>query len=506
MAFPTLPSYRELCHIHSSHQALARKQDVLIRKKEELKENAKFFRKSNNISRLNERWTSDNIFNSSINSYNRQFVDDKKKEKIEERRLKLTELYSEEMKEYEAQLLTVPDELRPHRLKHRVEQMKRIKEEKRQMDVEERLERAKREVDAEYRARQQSDERKRLVKEWNEQCRSREQNEQKEKTVEMNEEKKLLEKDRKLKEEEDRQKKEKHLRKNEELKRQLEDERFRQREREERKVMFLKEEAKLREESRQLEVLESQQKFEEQRRKQSEYASQLKRHHLARLRRNALEVERQLESDLSFLQQLSDMELRENERLREKKKNERQLLVHAREVLIAQRHEEKLRLAEIDAMHQHEAEKEWEKREAIWNKEREARERLLQNVLMERQEQINNKLKLINENIGQSSSSSLNNEDQQFEMNQQQQQQQQQYYYNNNNKMNNKYYHQNNNMNNNNNNNLSLEKRDSFHSYRSDAETESSFKSARQNKHLDISNFSSTLTTPRYGRRKVVWD
>lgn len=66
-------------------------------------------------------------------------------------------------------------------------------------------------------------------------------------------------------------------------------------------------------------------------------------------------------------------------------------------VLNEQMRLEKQREAQLDSMFQDEAAKEWERRNAEWEKERQARENLMRQVLEERKIQMEDKLSLLNQ-------------------------------------------------------------------------------------------------------------
>jgi trichoplein keratin filament-binding protein len=128
-----------------------------------------------------------------------------------------------------------------------------------------------------------------------------------------------------------------------------------------------------------------------------EYGRQLLRQHKAKLRKRAKEVQEELELDLKILKLINDTQDKQRhvesaKRLKAKADAEKMLMVLHEQLRL-----EKQREAELESMFQDEAAKEWEKRNAQWERESQARQALMKQVLEERQNQINEKFDLLNE-------------------------------------------------------------------------------------------------------------
>jgi trichoplein keratin filament-binding protein len=128
-----------------------------------------------------------------------------------------------------------------------------------------------------------------------------------------------------------------------------------------------------------------------------EYGRQLLRQHKAKLRKRAKEVQDELELDLKILKLINDTQDKQRhvesaKRLKAKADAEKMLLVLNEQLRL-----EKQREAELDSMFQDEAAKEWEKRNAQWERESAARQALMNQVLEERQMQMNEKFNLLSE-------------------------------------------------------------------------------------------------------------
>lgn len=138
------------------------------------------------------------------------------------------------------------------------------------------------------------------------------------------------------------------------------------------------------------ERIENEKKFESK-----EYGRQLLRQHTAKLRKKAKEIQESLEYDLKLLQHLNETQDKQRNidaAKRAKAKADAEYMI---KVLQDQLRLEKEREAELDSMFQDEAAREWEKRNAEWERERVAREKLMKEVLDERKKQIDDKYEII---------------------------------------------------------------------------------------------------------------
>jgi trichoplein keratin filament-binding protein len=156
-----------------------------------------------------------------------------------------------------------------------------------------------------------------------------------------------------------------------------------------------REESELMQERIQMQQLDEDRKENEKKYENKEYGKQLLRQHTAKLRKKAKEIQEALEFDLGILRQLSESQ--ENQRnvesaKRHKAKADAEYMIG---VLQEQLRLEKQREAELDSLFADEAAREWEKRNAEWEREKVARERLMNEVLDERKKQIEEKYEII---------------------------------------------------------------------------------------------------------------
>ncbi|XP_042613307.1 trichoplein keratin filament-binding protein-like, partial [Cyprinus carpio] len=142
-----------------------------------------------------------------------------------------------------------------------------------------------------------------------------------------------------------------------------------------------------------LEKLEDERKRMEESRRKTEFGHFLTRQYRAQLKRRAQQVQEELEADRKILAALLEGEV--EERRTEKARRERAVADAAwmKRVIEEQLQLEREREAEFDILYREEAQRVWEKREAEWEKERRARQRLMQEVLTGRQQQLEERMK-----------------------------------------------------------------------------------------------------------------
>jgi trichoplein keratin filament-binding protein len=158
-----------------------------------------------------------------------------------------------------------------------------------------------------------------------------------------------------------------------------------------------REEAQLMSEKLSINHLEEQRHAMWEKNSRQDYGRQLLRQHKAKLRQRTKEIQEELEFDLKILRVINEAtdeqkHLDAAKRLKAKAEAEQMI-----QVLNQQLRVEKEREAELEAMFQDEAQKEWDKKNEIWKRESMAREALMRQVLDERQKQLDEKFQLLNE-------------------------------------------------------------------------------------------------------------
>lgn len=159
-------------------------------------------------------------------------------------------------------------------------------------------------------------------------------------------------------------------------------------EREKEAEVLKQEEMELFHDQLELEKLEAERKGLERRREQKELKRFLHHQYKAQMRRRAQEIQEELEVDKQILERLLQEELQQKKIDSARQEKARQDAEWMKQVLEEQMKLEQEREAELDMLYREEARQVWEKREEEWSKEREARKKLMQEVLGERSSQI----------------------------------------------------------------------------------------------------------------------
>ncbi|XP_029880968.1 trichoplein keratin filament-binding protein isoform X2 [Aquila chrysaetos chrysaetos] len=143
-----------------------------------------------------------------------------------------------------------------------------------------------------------------------------------------------------------------------------------------------------------LEDLEEERKQMEEHRKKKELGRFLRHQCDIQLKRRAQQIQEELEIDRQIL--LALLEKEDEDQRRQSARRERAVVDVAwmKHVIEEQLQLEKEREAELQAIFREEAKKMWEKREEEWEREKVARDRLMNEVLAGRQRQIQEKMEL----------------------------------------------------------------------------------------------------------------
>ncbi|XP_077988952.1 cilia- and flagella-associated protein 53-like [Glandiceps talaboti] len=154
------------------------------------------------------------------------------------------------------------------------------------------------------------------------------------------------------------------------------------------------EEAHLLREQHKLRKLEEQRALEEKRARQAAMRDELDRSLKLKMKKRAKEVQEELALDMKILENLLEESRNEAMEQEQRKRELREEQLRYRDYLRQQLEEEKQREKELEQVVNEEVEKQWRKRLEQWDREREARKRLMQEVLAERQKQVEAKLEM----------------------------------------------------------------------------------------------------------------
>ncbi|KAM9858297.1 trichoplein keratin filament-binding protein [Aulostomus maculatus] len=392
MALPTLsssvPSRPRMLVEQFARQ---REQEARLRQQWEL--HAHYFREQNVRSQRQAAWSSHQSLQRSMSAYHHQRQEKEKTANLEQRRNRLRIMLEEELNRFEAELKAlVPDRSTlASQMAQQVEALRSAREEMRKKVAQDLLKEHWKLNNPELRQLEFTLHKDHVVSCWQEQVSEKKQQE----AAEQEEKKRFeneYEKTRKLaleriREAEERKKAE-QLQRAEDLCKQMEELKLREQE----ATRLKKAEEGLRLQQLELEKVEEERREVEERRKNSEMRHFLIRQYRAQLKRRAQQVQEELESDRKIMAALmaGEDESRRNETAR----RERAIADAAwmKAVIEEQLQLEREREAELEFLHREDAQKVWEKREAQWEKERKARQRLMQEVLLGRQQQLELKL------------------------------------------------------------------------------------------------------------------
>ncbi|KAK2837294.1 hypothetical protein Q5P01_014506 [Channa striata] len=328
-----------------------------------------------------------------VSGYHKQRLKEEKKASVEEHRNQLRAMLQEEQAHLDAEFSeVVPDSSTVAcQLSKKTEELRTAREERRKKLAQELLREHWKKNNPELREFESALHKDHVVSQWQEQI-----SEKKQQEVAEQEDKRHFENEyeRTRKEALERMKQAEQIRKEDERKRA--DELCKQMEelklREEEATRLKREQDALLLQQWELEKIAEERRKAAERQKSSEMGYFLIRQYRAQLKSRAQRVQEELEADRQILTALLEGE--EEDRRMETVRRERAIADAAsmKQVIEEQLQLEREREAEFDMLHRKEAQDVWEKRQAEWEKERKARERLMHEVLVGRQQQLEQKM------------------------------------------------------------------------------------------------------------------
>ncbi|KAG8596828.1 hypothetical protein GDO81_002064 [Engystomops pustulosus] len=392
MALPTLPSYW-----HSRSRVLEkqivrhREQEARFRHEWDLTN--RYFKQSDVCSSKQAQWSSRISYEQSMNAYHREKQKEEKKKNLERRREELRKLLQEERDLLESELQELSRNRDPDLLSMREKAagLKSAREERRKKLSEELLYEQWKKNNTKLREVESGLHKKHVVDAWAEQVaeKDQEKTEEEEKKKRFENQYELARKEalENMKKEEQRRRKA-EMERAEVLRQQMEELKLRDLEAQKLK----KEQEELLRQQWEVEKLQEERKKIEEHRKKTELSHFLSRQYTAQMKRRAQLIQQELEMDMKILAALISKE-DEEERLRSARREQASAdAAWMKRVIEEQLHLERQREAELDTLFREEAKQVWEKREAEWDRERNARNRLMREVLTGRQLQIQEKM------------------------------------------------------------------------------------------------------------------
>ncbi|XP_053325190.1 trichoplein keratin filament-binding protein [Spea bombifrons] len=392
MALPTLPS-----HWHSRSRALerqiVRQREQEARFRHEWDLTNRYFKQSSMCSSKQAQWSSRQSYQQSMNAYHREMQKEEKKKNLERRREELRKLLQEERDLLEGELQELHQNKEPviREMRERTEELKSAREERRKQLAEELLYERWKQNNVKLREIESSLHKKYVVDAWGEQITERNQEK-----AEEEETKKIYENQYELA----RQEALERMKMEEERRRQMEKDRVEvlRQQMEELKLreleanMLKKKQDDLLRQQWEVEELQEERRKIEERRKKIELGHFLNRQYNAQMKRRAKMVQEELEMDMQILSALISKEDNEQHLRSARREQAAADAAWMKRVIEEQLHIERQREAELDTLFREEAKQVWAKREAEWERERNARNRLMKEVLSGRQLQIQERI------------------------------------------------------------------------------------------------------------------
>ncbi|KAM8962005.1 trichoplein keratin filament-binding protein [Pelodytes ibericus] len=392
MALPTMSSrWHSRSRVLEQQIVHQREQEARFRHQWDLTN--RYFQHSNVCSGKQAQWSSRQSYQQSMNAYHREMQKEEKKKNLERRREQLRKLLQEERDLLEAELKELCYNKDPaiREMRERTEELKSAREERRKMLAEELLYERWKQNNVKLREIESNLHKKHVVDAWGDQLTERNQ----EKSAE-EEERKKFENQYELA----RKEALKRMKKEEERRRQIEEEQaeilrqqmeeLKLREMEAKKLK--KQQDDLMRQQWEVEELQEERRKMEEQRKKTELGHFLNRQYNAQMKRRAQLVQEELEMDMKILAALISKE-DDEERLHTARREQAAAdAAWMKRVIEEQLHLERQREAELDTLFREEAKQVWAKREAEWERERNARNRLMKEVLTVRQLQIQERI------------------------------------------------------------------------------------------------------------------
>ncbi|XP_073257231.1 trichoplein keratin filament-binding protein-like [Porites lutea] len=398
MALPTLQPYWLKNYKNRNEGLLVRRNQFEADRREAWDKNARYFDRSNVETTKQRVWGSRDSYEESMQAVDNLFRKNEKEEKIqrlEKRRKKLSEMLLKEKKEYEAELknkrVVGAGTPRLLQMKDRADELKAEKEARRKEIAEQKLYEHWKQNAPELREIEADQLREHVVNSWADQVSDREEN-LKSARYEDRRMDAAMERDRLLALEREQAKQEAKKREREKLAEDLKDQMEELKLREEEALMLKQEQEDLIKEQRKLEQAEEDRRLLEEARRKREFGRVLIRQHKAQMKRKSREIQEALELDLKILEGLAKKEDKDKALQTSRREKARADAEYMRQVVADQLKLEQQREAELDMLYRDEAARMWTKREAEWERERLARERLMAEVLEVRRNQLDEKM------------------------------------------------------------------------------------------------------------------
>ncbi|XP_030215459.1 trichoplein keratin filament-binding protein [Gadus morhua] len=393
MALPTLCAHApSRARVLERQMARQREQEARLRQQWEL--HSQYFKEQNVHGRKQAAWSSRQSYQQSMSAYHGEREKEARRLRLEERRGCLAVMLEEERTCLEEELRGLQPDRRSllAQLVQKTDALRSAREDRRRKLAQELLKETWRKNNPELRKVESELHKDHVVSRWQEQLCAKKEREQEEKEEKRRYENQFEESRRlaleRTQQEEQRRREEEHTRAAE-LRQQMEELKLREAE----ASRLQKEQDALLAQQGVLERLEEDRRRAEEKRKKSEMGRFLVRQYRAQLKRRAQQVQEELEADRRILAALLEGEQEDRKLQSERRERAAADAEWMKRVIEEQLQLEREREAQFTLLYREEAQSVWEKREAEWEKERKARERLMREVLEGRRQQIEAKMR-----------------------------------------------------------------------------------------------------------------
>lgn len=404
MCLPTLPTYLELKKVNFNQEHLKLKHYTAQDNSDKWANTTKYFNSTETRTKKQNEWSTEKSFNKSMNAYTRQAeqTQEKKEQKLmalKMRQFNLKNLIDAESKSFEQELKTVRINGKDNSntvfaLKERAQNLKSAREDDRKRLAEAKLYENWRSNNPELRALESRKLQDHVTEQWSDQLAEKRQAASAQQQ-QQNEYLKYLDLEEQKAAGLDVELKRLKLNREIQLKEILKEQMIELKQREAESAFLVHEETHLIKENLEMAKINEEREKRLNSQSRQEYGRTLLRQHKAKLRLKAQQVQESLELDLALLNLIAQSQL-------EKRDSDTAAKIRAQadahkmmQILEDQLRLEKVRQAELDQMFQDEAAKQWAKRTEEWEREEDARQLLMKQVLDERQRQLLEKFEVI---------------------------------------------------------------------------------------------------------------
>lgn len=393
MALPTMNGYWS-SRKNIYEQAIVRHRDHEDDFRSKWGDTARYFKNSDARAAKQQAWSSTGAFQERIaDEYQESVERDVKASNLKRRRDKLASLFKEENAVFTAKLrgLSVPNSSRLEEMKMRADDLKSAREEKRQKLAQDKLYEHWRENNLELRKAESEMLQGHVVRNWENQkiAKQKRLESAKQENLEFDRE---MEKERQAALLVQRQKEEEKLQEDKSIRDVLKEQIYELKAREDEAAQFKRQQDLLLTQRWEIERIEESQRHREEERRKKDLGRALLRQHKAQMMNKSRLIQKELEQDQKLLESLIDKEVELNLIQTSRREKAKADAAWMKEVLDEQLKLEKAREAELDMLYQDEAARMWHKREGEWERERQARQRLMAEVLESRAQQIGGRL------------------------------------------------------------------------------------------------------------------